>query len=384
MKKKKFLIGILLVLVILLFGACGSKEQNLSISEVDFNDLTCTKEVSLSYAKQVTIKKYGEYTVLSMKEGDDYLLVPEKKVVPKNLPKEMVVLQQPFSHTYLVSTSVMDFLRQLDVISMVSFSGTKQEDWAIQEAKKAMKDGSMEYAGKYNAPDYELLLKGSCNLAIENTMIFHNPETKEKLEELGIPIFVERSSYEESPMGRLEWIKVYGLLFGKEKQADEFFKQEVAKLQKIKKQESSKNRKTVAYFYMTSSRQVNVRKPNDYISKMISLGGGKYCLTNLPEAKKNALSTMNMQMEDFYLQAKNADILIYNSTIDGELKSVKDLLAKDASFSDFKAVKKGNVYCTTNNFFQQITDTAQFIEDLHQVCESPKSQNMKFLKKLAE
>ena len=53
-------------------------------------------------------------------------------------------------------------------------------------------------------------------------MIYHNPEVKEKLEDLGIPVLVEMSSYESHPLGRLEWIRVYGLLTDREKEADEF------------------------------------------------------------------------------------------------------------------------------------------------------------------
>lgn len=50
-------------------------------------------------------------------------------------------------------------------------------------------------------------------------------------------------------------------------------------------------------------------------------------LIMLPE-EENALSTMNMQMEDFYAAAKDADILIYNGTIEGELGSIEELTSK--------------------------------------------------------
>ena len=66
----------------------------------------------------------------------------------------------------------------------------------------------MYYAGKYNAPDYELILSKACDLAIESTMISHSPEVKEQLEQLGIPVLVERSSYESHPLGRMEWLKL--------------------------------------------------------------------------------------------------------------------------------------------------------------------------------
>ena len=89
--------------------------------------------------------------------------------------------------------------------------------------------------------------------------------------------------------------------------------------------------RTVAFFYITANGAVNVRKPNDYIAQMIGLAGGTYVLNDRLSAEENALS-MNMQMEDFYAAAKDADILIYNSTIEGELYSVDELLAKARCF----------------------------------------------------
>jgi iron complex transport system substrate-binding protein len=91
---------------------------------------------------------------------------------------------------------------------------------------------------------------------------------------------------------------------------------------------------------------------------------------------------MNMQMEDFYAQAKDADILIYNSTIEGELDSVDTLLAKSPLFADFKAVKEGKVYCTTADFFQETTGIASFIEDLHAVMTGDTSHELKYLKEV--
>lgn len=65
------------------------------------------------------------------------------------------------------------------------------------------------------APDYELILSGGCGLAVESTMVNHVPEVREKLEELGIPVLIDQSSYESHPLGRTEWIKLYGALLGK-------------------------------------------------------------------------------------------------------------------------------------------------------------------------
>ena len=139
--------------------------------------------------------------------------------------------------------------------------------------------------------------------------------------------------------------------------------------------------KTVAFFSVTQNGSVTVRKPNDYISQMIHMAGGNYIIQS-SDAEENALSTMNMQMEDFYAAAKNDDILIYNSTIEGEITSVSDLTSKDNLFNDFKAVKDGNVYCTSNNFFQKSTGIAEFIEDLNTIFTDGNTDNLTFLKRL--
>ena len=76
---------------------------------------------------------------------------------------------------------------------------------------------------------------------------------------------------------------------------------------------------------------------------------------------------MNMQMENFYLEAKDADILIYNSTIDGELDSMSQLLDKSELLGEFKAVKDGTVWCTNKNMFQESTGVGKMIQDIHKI-----------------
>ena len=82
-----------------------------------------------------------------------------------------------------------------------------------------MNAGTMIFAGKYSEPDYELLVSENCDLAIESTMILHSPKVQEMIEMLDIPVFIDRSSYESQPLGRTEWIKLYGAMLDKEEEA---------------------------------------------------------------------------------------------------------------------------------------------------------------------
>ncbi|SEP99760.1 iron complex transport system substrate-binding protein [Lachnospiraceae bacterium NE2001] len=327
--------------------------------------LSLTEIVPLKYAQCFTIDKYGDYSYITIDNSCDYLVVPEDGAVPEGLPEEVVVLQKPLDNTYLVSTAAMDLINTCGALDMIKLSGTKESDWFIDDAKKAMQDGSIQYAGKYRAPDYELILGSGCNLAIENTMIYHEPAAKAKLEELGIPVLVETSSYESHPLGRLEWIKLYGVLYDKEEEAKRYYDEQLSAIEPIMSDNKSTG-KTVAFFHVTANGMINVRKPGDYITKMIELSGGTYALTSMDE-EENALSTMNMQMEDFYKEASQADIIIYNSTIGGEITSIDELIDKNELFKDFKAVKEGRVYCTERDLFQQTTGVAEFMKDLNDV-----------------
>ena len=362
---KRWISLLLAVVIMLTLGACGVQSQSDTTDRIAFDSLEKTGQMTLAYATQYQVEYYGDYSLITIGEDQRFLLVPEGKDVPKDLPEDVVALQQPLDKTYLVSTSVMDLIRQLDRISYIRLSGSKAKDWYITEAKEAIESGDMIYAGKYSAPDYECILNEGCNLAIENTMIYHTPEVKEKLEELGIPVLVERSSYESHPLGRLEWIKLYGLLFDASDEANAYFDSQVEQITPLLDQENIG--KTIAFFSVNSSGAINVRKPGDYITQMITMAGGNYALADVVPEEENALSTMNMQMEDFYNAAQGADILIYNSAIEGEITSIDELLAKNSLFAQFDAVKTGNVYCTGKNFFQESTGMAEFVEDLHNV-----------------
>lgn len=329
----------------------------------DFGSMEAERSMELLYAEQFSVDYYeGGYALITIKESGRFLVVPDGLPVPENLDADIAVIRKPLQNIYLVATSAMDLFCALDGTDAIGLSGTDASGWYVEKAREEMENGNILYAGKYSAPDYELILSKGCDLAIESTMIYHSLEVKEKLESFGIPVLVERSSYETHPLGRTEWLKLYAVLLGKEEQAEELFAEQAEKLEAVSSEENTG--KTVAFFYISSNGYVNVRKSSDYVAKMIELAGGKYIFDDLGDSE-NALSTMNMQMEEFYAKAKDADYLIYNSTIDGELYTLDELFAKSNLLKDFKAVQNGNVYCTGKNLFQETMGLGTMIADIH-------------------
>lgn len=389
-RKNIAIISCLFLMGLLWLTGCGSPSSDSTENSlvesadqtevVDWKDMKPVGSMELLYAENFSVDYYeGGFKLLETMDGTQILVVPEDKEIPQNVDEDTIVLKQPVQNMYLVSSAVMDIFSKLDAIDTLRFSSQTEDNWYVGDAKQAMEDGDLIYAGKYNKPDYELIVSEGCSLAIENSMIFHSPEVIEMLESFDIPVMVEYSSYESHPMGRVEWIKFFGALVDKEDEAQRIFDEQIDILDSVAANENTG--KTVAFFYITSNGLVQVRQSNDYIPKMIELAGGRYIFDNLgdPESKR---STMNMQVEEFYDGAKDADYIIYNSTIDGGVSSVDELIDKCPVLADFKAVKDGNVWCTTNDMYQQSMSIGYMIKDIHSMLCDGDEDDMTYLFKL--
>lgn len=364
--KKRWMIGLILWAACFL-TACKGEGKDPGMMDTDISAaLTHQGAMELSYAAKFSVDYYeGGYDLITIPENGRFLTVPEGKEAPEDLASDITVLQKPLKNMYLAASAVMDMFVSLDALDTLRFSALKEDSWYIEGAKDAMERGDILYAGQYSAPDYERILAEDCGLAIENTMIYHTPEVKEQLEKFGVPVLVDYSSYEPSPLGRTEWVKLYGLLTDREQEAEEVFSREAEAFEDI--QGAEKTGKTVAFFYITSNGEANVRKSSDYLPKMIEMAGGSYVFRDLGNEDDTASSTVTMQMEEFYAAARDADYIIYNSTIDGELNSVEELLGKSALLKNFRAVQEGNVFCTTKNIYQSSMSLGTIIADIHKM-----------------
>ncbi len=380
-RKKNICFIISCILVFSLFTGCGTGKSQKSTGQTkeapEIPGLTYQEKVTTDYATGFQIYRYqGGYSLITEEDGSAYLVVPKKQEVPKDLPSDYVVLKQPVNRIYMAATATASLFDSIDGIDTIGASSVEAEDWYVESMKQKMEQNEILFAGKYSQPDYELLVDKKCNLAVESTMILHTPEVKEKLEEVGIPVFVDYSSYEEHPLGRVEWVKVYGEIIGKSGEAEEFFQKQKKTVEQLNGDENTD--KTVAFFYCNQSGVIVTRKTSDYLPKMIALAGGRYIFDSLGEDGK-ASSSVNMTMEEFYAGAKDADYLIYNGSIDNPLNSVEDLTDKNALFADFKAVKEGNVFCTDKYLYQATNQTAGICADIHTMLTDEKAEKLTFL-----
>ncbi|HBA62495.1 MAG TPA: hypothetical protein DCZ20_01415, partial [Lachnospiraceae bacterium] len=212
-------------------------EQSITLLEIDMTtDTARTAETEASAKKEKPADEEEETAALYGKNVVKYLIVPEDVEIPAGLEKEMIVVQKPADKAYIASDAVLEILDELHMTEVAAAVGCEAEDCQIESISKALEEEKVSFAGTYMEPDYKELLSKECNLAVMPSEILPQEEkedteaeeeqlerlldTAEHLSLLKIPMLVDRSADEKTELAQYEWIKVYGVLFGCEEQAE--------------------------------------------------------------------------------------------------------------------------------------------------------------------
>lgn len=235
-----------------------------------------SKKTGTEKAKDLTEKTKELY------EGNvvKYLIVPKDVEIPAGLDKDMIVIQLPVEKAYVASEDALKLLdEQLDAAESIKAVGMEQKDCQIENIAKAMEDKKISFDGAFDDLDYKALVKDEIDFAIlpseflpgnakdeedtdaadetadtkaedqkddkddkttdekadedkttEELLKEENErlsDTAERLATLTIPMLVDRSADEKTDLAKAEWLKVYGVIFGCEDQANELFQQMV-------------------------------------------------------------------------------------------------------------------------------------------------------------
>ena len=360
----------------------SAERPSWSNPEVGGN-LVHTGSLDLAWATGFTVDLYeGDRALACIADGTRYLFVPAGDA-PQGIAEDVTVLERPLSNIYLASSSTLCLFAALGAVDCVSHVSVTQETCTVEAFTQAIASGDIVYGGKYSAPDYEAFLNGGCRLAVENTMIYHTPEVREKLMQLGVPVIVEQSSLESAPLGRLEWIMLWGAMLDKVSAAQEVLDRQAQLIADVEARVAAQPLDcTVAFFYINANGAAVVRKPGDYVAKMIAMAGGTYAFAQLAGADENRSSSTTLEMEAFYAQAKDADVIIYNSTVAGRLKGLDELVALNPLLADFKAVKNRRAWCCEQNVYQQMTATGEVVVDLHEAIANTELDELTFFFRL--
>ncbi len=320
----------------------------------------------LDYAENFSIELYENGCRMIRGGANDVqlLVVPEGVEVPEEeIGDDVSVLQQPIDRVYMASTgmvSVVDAIGGLDHVKLVA---TDVDGWYVDGVVEKMNAGEIAFSGNYKEPDYEQMTANDIQLHVDTTMLDGYPEVVEKFEELGIPTFIEDSSQESHPLARVEWVKVFGVLFGLEDEAQKYFDGQKALLENAGGTDTGK---TVAMGYIASSGSCYARNGGDYMAQMIGMAGGDYVRAN-----ENADESGNQKMtfEEWYADFKDAEYLFYVNFALG-FHSVQEMIDYNPLFADFRAVQDGHVYITSPDFTQSTAAIAAIVADMNTILTS--------------
>ena len=367
------------VMLLACLTACGNTAPNASTQQSEPNSsapssgeenydgqLILESTMQLDYAKNFSIDFYkGGYRMITAGTGGfKYLVVPENMSVPQDLDENVKVLQQPINSVYIASSGMASLISAIGALDRVKLVATEQNEWYIDDIAQAMANGEIAYSGNYKEPDYELMTANGIQLYVDTTMIDGYPEVLEKFEELGIPSLVEDSSRESHPLGRVEWVKIFGVLFGMEDEAEQYFEEQKELVAQAST--DAKGDVTVAMGYITSNGKCYARNGGDYLAQMIELAGGTY---NLADMNPNKGGNSNMTFEEWYAINKDADYLFYLNYIP-IFSTIEEMIEYNPLFADFKCVQNGNVWITSEDFTQSTAAVASIISDMSEIISS--------------
>lgn len=353
------------ILIALSFISCMQETKTGDLSGVM---LVPEREEELKYAERFTLTRYqGGYSMFQIPGIDPdrhYLIVPEGKAVPENLPENTVVLQQPVTKICFASGSLASLAEALGAVDRITTVAIRKENWILDSIAERMESGEILYSGSYKTPDFEMLLDQGIQLEIDSTMLVSYPDIMEKYDELGIPYFIEDSAKESHPLGRMEWIRLLGAILGMDDEAERFFEEQAARVEAL--ENFSDTQKTAALFYI-GEKAVYVRNAGDYVPKMLDLAGGENICSELnPEQGGN----QKMDFEEFYILCKDADYLFW-VVMSCPYTTIEELIAYNELFADFKAVKNGCVYTSRRGFAQCTAGIADAIMEMNSVLQDP-------------
>lgn len=268
--------------------------------------------------------------------------------MPEALP-EGTVVRTPVEDALVFSAVHVGLLKTLGAFDAVG--GVCDSQYMHDpQIRRRIEEGSIIDCGNGMTPDIEKIMKQRPE-AILLSPFQNSNNSYGKVSELGIPI-VECADYmESSPLGRAEWMRFYGLLFGKGNEAGNLFDATEKKYLELKTAAEKVAYRPNVIIDQRYGQVWNVPAANSTMGNFIEDAGGRNPFSALGNGGSVALSP-----EKVLAEAHDADIwlLRYNQK---NQKTLKELAADAPVNSRFKAFREGNVYgCNTGevDFYGEI------------------------------
>ncbi len=321
-------------------ASCGGSHSSHSA-------VTQGDKIEMRYAENLLIEEHPDFTEVTVRNPWDtlrilqkYLLVPRDSALPAALP-EGTVVRTPVTNALVYSTVHNSLISELGCIDAIG--GICNAKYINNpELKSRLASGRIADCGISLSPDLEKILALRPQVIMLSP--FENNDKYAKVGELGIPIIECADYMETSPLGRAEWVRFYGLLFGSREASEKMFAATEEEYLRLKALAATATEHPSVIIDQRYGQVWNVPGGPSTIGRLIEDAGGRNPFASYPQS-----GSVPLAPEKVLGMAHDADVwfIRYNQEKEKDLAE----LAKDAPVnSRFKAFRDGNVFCCNTRY----------------------------------
>lgn len=379
MKRNKIAVSANIVLIVLLLLSCGQQGKTMHTLQGD--------TIRLSYAQNLSIIKYSDYTIVNLRNPWDtlknlhtYILTNGMQSEQPHLP-EGTVITVPLRQSLVYSSVHCALIGELGAPQ--SIKGVCDLPYInVPFIREGYSRGHIIDAGNSMNPNIERIIDMHPDAILLSP--FENSGGYGRIDKLNIPIIECADYMETSALGRAEWIRFYGMLYGKEEKADSIFKGIEKRYKELKKlAEAQPYRPTVITELKTGSAWY-VPGGNSTTGKVLADAGSRYVFADIPQS-----GSVSLSFETVFDRGQHADfwLIKYNQETD---KTYRELKNDYAPYANFDAFRNKKIYgCNTRyiHFYEDLPFHPELLlEDMIKIFhpDAMKDESPKYFHKLAE
>lgn len=342
---QKTLIGLSLAIASVLASCAGGGKGADAVLSGD----TLTTEASL-----LTIVGHDGWTSATVSDPwsqgkvlATYCMVPRDKDIPQDMPKDgAVVIRTPIRSAVVYSSVYTQGIEDLGYASTIT-GVADAEYFTHGYVREQLDKGKMANIGSSSSPSMERIIDLSPDVLILSP--YEANRNDHVLDKTGVAVIRMVDYMETTPLGRAEWLKLLGALYGDIDKATRLYDSTVKKYKDIAGRISVSNSRPMVLTDTEVSGTWYMPGGESYAARMVADAGGL-----VPWHETTSTGSLPCDYEAVYERAVDAPVWImrtFGTTTLSELRKSNPLNA------GFKAFKDGNVYYTdtsTGTFFDDI------------------------------
>lgn len=321
------------LVVVILFVQC-KKETDSTV--------VISNENTVKYAKGFSIQNYDGYSIVTVSnpwpkanKNYTYILKEKKGIVPDSL-KNNPIISVPIQKIVVTSTTHIPSLEMLGVEK--TLIGFPNLDYISSEKVRTLiDDKKIKELGSNQSLNTEVLIDLQPDVIIGYGIDNNNP-TLDNLEKNGLKIVLNGDWNEQSPLGKAEWIKLFGALYNQQEKANELFskiEKDYLKTQKIAQKALSNPTVLVGDMF---EDKWNLPQGNSWGCYFIKEAKGNYLW-----AETTGTGSLSLSFETVLEKAKNAEFWFTS----GQFSSLEAMTNANPHYNQFAAFQNKNVYSFT-------------------------------------